>query len=293
MGVMAGVTTIWLDGRWCDRESAVVSVFDHGLLYGDGVFEGIRVYGGHVFRLAAHIDRLYDSAQAIGLRVPMPKKEMASVTEELVRRSGLDDSYLRHVITRGIGDLGLDPRKCGRPTVIIIADAIRLWPTEVYERGLRVVTAGTPIPQRESLSPRVKSLNYLPHILAKMEGIEAGADEVLMLDAAGHVAEGSGQNLFIVKNGVICTPPPSAGILKGVTRDVVIELARAAGREVREELLNRYDVYTADEAFFTGTASEIVGIRQVDGRVIGGGGPGPVTRDLATRFRALTREAHD
>jgi branched-chain amino acid aminotransferase len=293
MGVTAGVTTIWLDGKWCDRESATVSVFDHGFLYGDGVFEGIRVYGGRVFRLAPHLDRLYDSAQAIGLKIPIPKQEMASVTEELVHRSGLDDAYLRHIVTRGVGDLGLDPRNCGRPTVLIIADAIRLWPSEVYERGLRVVTAGTPIPHRESLSPRVKSLNYLPHILAKMEGVEAGADEVLMLDAAGHVAEGSGQNLFVVKNGVIRTPPVSAGILKGVTRDVVIELANAAGHELREEMLNRYDVYTADEAFFTGTASEIVGIRQVDGRVIGAGRPGPVTRDLTTRFRALTREAHD
>jgi branched-chain amino acid aminotransferase len=285
----AGVPTIWLDGQWCDRATAMVSVYDHGLLYGDGVFEGIRVYGGKIFRLAEHLDRLYDSARAIWLTVPMSKEEMAEVTEEAVRRSGITEAYIRHVVSRGVGDLGLDPRKCPRPSVIIIVDTIKLWPEEVYETGLKVVTAGTPIPQRESLSPRVKSLNYLPHILAKIEGVQAGADEVLMLDSEGHVAEGSGQNIFVVKHGRISTPPPYAGILKGVTRDVVIELARAAGHEVHETMLNRYDVYTADEAFFTGTAAEVVAIRQVDGRLIGAGKSGPVTRDLRARFQALVR----
>ena len=284
-------TTVWLDGQWLDRESAVVSVFDHGLLYGDGVFEGIRVYGGAAFRLQEHLERLYDSAQAIWLTIPMPIAEMTALTEEAVRRSGLEDAYIRHIITRGIGDLGLDPRKCPAPTVIIIVDGIRLWPAEVYERGLRVVTAGTPIPHRESLSPRVKSLNYLPHILAKIEGIHAGADEVLMLDSAGSVAEGSGQNLFVVKKGTVRTPPASAGILKGVTRDVVLELAREAGLPAEEVQLNRYDVYTADEAFFSGTAAEIVYIREVDGRVIGAGNAGPVTKDLARRFQQLVRPA--
>jgi branched-chain amino acid aminotransferase len=261
-----GTPTIWLDGQWCDRATAMVSVYDHGLLYGDGVFEGIRVYGGKIFRLAEHLDRLYDSAHAIWLTIPMSKEEMAQVT-----------------------DLGLDPRKCPRPSVIIIVDTIKLWPEEVYETGLKVVTAGTPIPQRESLSPRVKSLNYLPHILAKIEGVQAGADEVLMLDSQGHVAEGSGQNIFVVKHKRITTPPVYAGILKGVTRDVVIELARGAGYDVQESMLNRYDVYTADEAFFTGTASEVVAIRQVDGRLIGAGKSGPVTRDLRARFQALVR----
>lgn len=284
-------TTVWLDGQWLDRDSAAVSVFDHGLLYGDGVFEGIRVYGGAAFRLQEHLERLYDSAQAIWLTIPMPIEEMTAVTEEAVRRSGLDDAYIRHIITRGVGDLGLDPRKCPAPTVIIIVDGIRLWPAEVYERGLRVVTAGTPIPHRESLSPRVKSLNYLPHILAKIEGIHAGADEVLMLDSGGSVAEGSGQNLFVVKKGVLRTPPASAGILKGVTRDVVLELARDAGLPAEEVPLNRYDVYTADEAFFSGTAAEIVYIREVDGRVIGAGNAGVVTRDLARRFQQLVRPA--
>jgi branched-chain amino acid aminotransferase len=284
-----GVPTVWLDGKWHDRETATVSVYDHGLLYGDGVFEGIRVYGGRIFKLAEHLDRLYDSAKAIWLTIPIPKDEMAAVTEEAVRRSGIAEAYIRHIITRGVGDLGLDPRKCPKPSVIIIVDTIRLFPEEVYETGLKVITAGTPIPHRESLSPRVKSLNYLAHIMAKVEGIHSGADEVLMLDSEGHVAEGSGQNLFVVKNGAIRTPAPYAGILKGVTRDTVIELAQAAAYDMQETTLNRYDVYTADEAFFTGTASELIAIRQVDGRTIGSGKPGPVTRDLRSRFQALVR----
>jgi branched-chain amino acid aminotransferase len=285
----AGVPTVWLDGKWYDRETATVSVYDHGLLYGDGVFEGIRVYGGKIFKLSEHLDRLYDSAKAIWLTIPMPKDEMAAVTEEAVRRSGIAEAYIRHIITRGVGDLGLDPRKCPKASIIIIVDTIRLFPEEVYETGLRVVTAGTPIPHREALSPRVKSLNYLPHILAKIEGIHSGADEVLMLDSEGHVAEGSGQNIFVVKHGAIRTPAPYAGILKGVTRDVVIELAREAGYDMQETMLNRYDVYTADEAFFTGTASELIAIRQVDGRTIGNGKPGPLTRDLRSRFQARVR----
>lgn len=280
---------VWLDGKWSDRDGATVSVYDHGLLYGDGVFEGTRVYGGRIFRLAEHLDRLYDSAQAILLTIPMSKQEMAEVTEEAVRRSGLKEAYLRHIVTRGVGDLGLDPRKCPKPSVIIIVDTIRLYPAEVYETGLRVVTAGTPIPHREALSPRVKSLNYLPHILAKIEAIQAGADDAIMLDSTGSVAEGSGTNLFVVKQGRIRTPPAYAGILRGVTRDAVIELAVAAGYDVREEPINRYDVYTADEAFFTGTAAEILCMRELDGRVIGTGKEGPVTRDLRTRFHAMVR----
>ena len=281
--------TIWLDGKWYDRDTASVSVYDHGLLYGDGVFEGIRVYGGKIFRLHEHLERLYDSAHAIWLTIPMPLDEMAAVTQEAVARSKIAEGYIRPIVTRGVGDLGLDPRKCPRPSVIIIVDTIKLWPEEVYETGLTVVTAGTPIPQRESLSPRVKSLNYLAHILAKIEGVQAGADEVLMLDSSGSVAEGSGQNIFIVKHGRLRTPPPFAGILKGVTRDVVMEIATQAGYDVAETMLNRYDVYTADEAFFTGTAAEVIAIRQVDGRLIGSGRSGPVTRELRGRFQALVR----
>ena len=283
------MATIWLDGQWLSSDEARISVFDHGLLYGDGVFEGMRVYGGRVFRLQEHLERFYDSAQAIRLEIPLSRPEMEAVTLEGIQRAGLVDGYLRHVVTRGVGDLGFDPRKCSKATTFIIFDTIRLWPQEFYARGLRVVTASTPIPHREALSPRVKSLNYLPHILAKLEGIEAGADEVLMLDSTGSVAEGSGQNLFIVKHRVMRTPPAHAGILKGVTRDAIIEIAREAGYDVREEPLNRYDVYTAHEAFFTGTAAEVVYIRQVDGRVIGDGAIGPVTRDMAERFQRFAR----
>jgi branched-chain amino acid aminotransferase len=285
----AGTPIVWLDGEWYNKGTATISVYDHGLLYGDGVFEGIRVYGGKIFRLDEHLERLYDSAQAIWLTIPLSRNEMVAITHEAVRRSGIAEAYIRHVVTRGVGDLGLDPRKCSRPTTMIIVDTIKLFPEQVYEAGLNVITAATPIPQRESLSPRVKSLNYLAHILAKIEGINAGADEVLMLDSAGAVAEASGQNIFVVKHGVVRTPPPYAGILKGVTRDVVIEIATAAGYRMEERALNRYDVYTADEAFLTGTATELIAIRQLDGRVIGSGKAGPVTRDLRARFQALVR----
>ena len=219
----------------------------------------------------------------------MPKAELGRVIEEAVRRSGLEEAYIRPIVTRGVGDLGIDPRKCARPTVIVIVDEINIWTPERLDRGLAVITAGTPIPHREALSPRVKSLNYLSHAMAKLEANVAGADEALMLDASGHVAEGTGQNVFVVKRGVLRTPPLHAGILGGITRGVVIELAREAGHEVREEQLNRFDIYTADEAFFTGTASEIAPIRSYDGRVIGAGRAGPVTKGLMARFRAYAR----
>ena len=281
--------TIWMNGEWCDRDTAKVSVYDHGLLYGDGVFEGIRAYDGRIFRLGEHVDRLFDSAKAIMLQIPHSKEEMARIIEQTVERSGLSDAYIRPVITRGVGDLGIDPRKCSTATVVVIVDTIRVWSQEVYETGLSVITAATPIPHRESLSPRVKSLNYLAHILAKMEGNNAGADEILMLEASGTVSEGSGQNLFIVKGRTLTTPPSHAGILMGVTRNAVIEIGREAGYEVREAMINRYDVYTADEAFFTGTASEVAPIRMVDGRVIGAGKAGPITKDIHARFHKLVR----
>ncbi|HEX9895962.1 MAG TPA: branched-chain-amino-acid transaminase [Gemmatimonadales bacterium] len=283
------MTTIWLDGEWLDRDTAKVSVFDHGLLYGDGVFEGIRVYGGKVFRLAEHMDRLYASARAVNLDIGISKTDLTAIVEDAVKRSGLREAYIRPLVTRGVGDLGIDPRNCARPTVMVIVDTIRIWAEDRYDKGLACVTAATPIPHRESLSPRVKSLNYLPHVLAKMEGNVAGADEIIMMDSSGHVCEGSGQNLFVVNGRTLRTPPPNAGILVGITRNAVMELALHAGYAVREEMLNRYDVYTADEAFLTGTASEIVGLRSLDGRSIGAGKPGPVTRDLMARFRELVR----
>lgn len=283
------MSLIWINGQWHDRDSATISVFDHGLLYGDGVFEGMRVYGGRTFRMAEHLDRLYDSAQAIWLTPPIGKDEMARVTEEGIKRAGITEGYLRHVVTRGVGDLGLDPRSCPRPTAIIIFDTIKIWPPERYEKGLVMMSAATPMPDRESLSPRVKSLNYLPHIMAKLEGIHAQMDEVLMLDRGGYVAEASGMNVFIVRRGAVTTPPAWAGVLRGVTRDIVLELAAEAGFQAREESINRYDVYTADEAFLTGTAAEIAPIKSLDGRQIGAGPIGPVTRTLMDRFKALTR----
>ncbi len=283
------VTLIYLDGQWLDKSSARISVFDHGLLYGDGVFEGMRVYGGKTFRLAQHVERLYDSAKAILLDVPLSQAEMIRVTEEGVRRSGLTEGYLRHVITRGVGDLGLDPRKCPRASVIIIVDTIAIWPAERYEQGLTLITAGTPINHREAMSPRVKSLNYLNHIMAKVEATNAGADDAIMLDPAGHIAEATGMNLFVYRHGTLSTPPAHAGQLRGVTRDAIIELARVAGYQVVETMLNRYDLYTAEEAFLTGTAAEVAPIRMVDGRVIGPGKAGPVTLDIRARFQQLVR----
>ena len=281
------MTTIWIDGKYYDRDTAVVSVFDHGLLYGDGVFEGIRAYNGRFFRLDVHLDRLYGSAKAIWLEIPMERSEMGAMLTEALVRSRMRDAYIRLVITRGKGDLGLDPRKCARPTVICIVDTIRLWPQECYERGLVCVTAATPISHKESLSPRIKSLNYLAHILAKIEGIAASVDEVIMLDSAGYVAEASGMNLFALADHTLRTPPPYSGILRGVTRDAVLELAREAGYATEELPQNRYDLYTADEVFLTGTAAEVVGVTRLDGRTIGAGIPGPVTRDLAARFKVL------
>ena len=278
---------IWIDGEWHDRASARISVMDHGLLYGDGVFEGLRAYNGRIFRLVEHLARLEASARAILLPVPQSRDELAELHRQVLRRSGLEQAYLRTVLTRGAGDLGLDLRKCPTPSLIIIATTLKMFPPEKFEAGIRVVTAGTPAPHREALSPRVKSLNYLPHVMAKHEGSLAGADEVLMLDAAGQVLEGSGQNLFVVTDGVVRTPPAWVGILKGVTRDAIIELAQAAGLTVREEPLTRYDVYTADEAFLTGTASEVVPIRSLDGRDLAARGPGPVTRQLLAAFHEL------
>jgi branched-chain amino acid aminotransferase len=281
------VPKIWIDGTFYEKAEAKVSVFDHGLLYGDGVFEGIRAYNGRIFRLAQHLDRLYASAKAIWLQVPIPLAEMAKVCEETVRINELKDAYLRLIVTRGVGDLGLDPRKCAKATIICIADRIALFPAEVYGRGLTMMTAATPVHHREGVSPRIKSLNYLAHILAKVEAIAAGADEALMLEAGSGVSEGVGENVFCVRGRTIVTPPAYAGILRGITRDTVLEIAAAATYEIRESNLTRYELFTSDEMFLTGTAAEIVGVVKLDGRVIGDGKVGPVTKDLAARFKEL------
>ena len=278
---------IWIDGTYYEKEEAKISVFDHGLLYGDGVFEGIRAYNGRIFRLSRHLNRLYASARAIWLDIWMSRDEMAAMCEECVRVNNLKDAYLRLVVTRGVGDLGLDPRKCAKASIICIADKIALFPAEVYERGLTMMTAATPVHHREGVSPRIKSLNYLAHILAKVEAIAAGADEALMLEAGDGVAEGVGENVFAVHGRTLLTPPAYAGILRGVTRDAVLEIAAAAGYEIREDMLTRYDLYTADEVFLTGTAAEIVGVVKLDGRVIADGKVGPITEDLAVRFKAM------
>lgn len=281
---------VWIDGKYFDKKEAMVSVFDHGLLYGDGVFEGIRVYGRRAFRLDRHLERLYRSAKAVWIEIPLGRDVMAGMVLEAVAKSGLQDAYIRLLVTRGVGDLGLDPRKCAKPSIICIVDTIQLWLADCYEKGLVAVTAATPINHREGLSPRIKSLNYLSHILAKVEGIAAGVDEVIMLDAGGYVAEASGMNLFAVTNATVRTPPPYAGILRGITRDAVLELARDANYGVEEIPLNRYDLYTADEMFLTGTAAEVIAVTKLDGRAIGAGVPGPVTKDLFRRFRALVTQ---
>ncbi len=280
---------VFINGEFFDKENAKVSVFDHGLLYGDGVFEGIRSYGGKIFRLEQHLERLWNSARAIWLEIPMSQEEVAEAANETLRVNGLDDGYLRVVVTRGAGTLGLDPDRCINPQVIIIADRISLYPQEFYTNGLELVTVSTIRNHPAALNPRIKSLNYLNNILAKIEGQQAGCVEALMLNHKGEVAECTGDNIFLVRNGVLLTPPCDAGILEGITRQAVIDLAEKSGRKVQRVALTRHDVYIADECFLTGTAAEVVPVVKVDRRVIGTGKPGSVTNDLKERFHALTR----
>jgi branched-chain amino acid aminotransferase len=280
---------VYINGRLVDKADAKVSVYDHGLLYGDGVFEGLRSYGGRVFRLERHLDRLYESARAIWLEIPIKAAELAKAVNDTLRANSLEDAYIRLVVTRGAGSLGLDPNRTSDPQVIIITDKITLYPAELYEHGLEIITASTIRNHPAALSPRIKSLNYLNNILAKIEGLQAGCIEALMLNTKGEVAECTGDNIFLVRGGVLLTPPLDAGILEGVTRDAVIELARESGVEVREIPLTKHDVYVADECFLTGTAAEVIPVVKVDGRAIGPGTPGPVTRDLRERFHKLAR----
>lgn len=281
-------TVVYINGRILSKEQAVISVFDHALLYGDGVFEGIRAYNGTAFRLEAHLERLYESAHAIALEIPLSRQEMADAVRQTLEASGGEASYIRLIVTRGVGDLGLDPQKCGRPQVIIIADRIELYPAELYQRGLRTVTVATMRNHPNALNPRIKSLNYLNNILAKIEALRSGCTEAIMLNKDGFVAECTGDNIFIVKGKALLTPPEHAGILVGVTRQVVMELAGAAGVTPAEKDLSRFDLYVADECFLTGTAAEIVPVVSIDGRDIGKGRPGPVTLRLRELFREQT-----
>jgi branched-chain amino acid aminotransferase len=281
---------VFISGKLVDQEQAKISVYDHGLLYGDGVFEGMRSYAGKVFRLKQHLDRLWNSARAIWLEIPMSREAMTKAVNDTLAANELRDAYIRLVVTRGAGTLGLDPNRTSAPQVIIITDHISLYPEEFYRNGLEIVTASTTRNHPAALSPRIKSLNYLNNILAKIEGLKAGCIEALMLNHKGEVAECTGDNIFLVRGGIIFTPPLDAGILEGITRDAVIELARGAGREVREVPLLRHDVYIADECFLTGSAAEIIPVVKVDDRRIGEGKPGAITRDLIERFHKLTRE---
>lgn len=280
---------IYIDGKFYDEKSAKISVFDHGLLYGDGVFEGIRAYHGRVFKLKEHIDRLFYSAKAILLDIPMTHAELMKATVETIRANKLRDCYVRLIVTRGIGTLGLNPRSCKKPAVIIIAGKIQVYPAELYARGMDIVTVPTVRNLHSAVNPAIKSLNYLNNILAKIEANNAGVEEAVMLNAEGFVAECTADNLFIIKNGALLTPPLSAGALYGITRGTVMALAGELGIEVSEPNLTRYDLFNADECFLTGTGAEIMPVIKIDGRVIGTGKPGPVTKNLVTKYHALTQ----
>jgi branched-chain amino acid aminotransferase len=271
---------IYMNGVLVPQEEAKVSVFDHGLLYGDGVFEGIRCYNGRVFALDAHVERLYDSAKAIALEIPMTRAEMTAAVVMTCRENGLQEGYVRLIVTRGVGTLGLNPYLCKTPQIIIIAAQIQLYPKELYQDGLALVTVGTLRNLPEAVNPRIKSLNYLNNILAKIEAINAGCMEAVMLNAQGAVAEATGDNIFALRGNVLRTPPVTEGALEGITRNVVMRLAADKGIEVRETRMSRYDLYTADEVFLTGTAAEVIGVVNIDRRQIGDGHPGPVTKSL-------------
>lgn len=283
-------STIYLDGEFLPESEAKVSVFDHGLLYGDGIFEGIRFYNGRVFRLEEHLDRLWDSARSICLEIPMSKAEMTEALLETIRRNGLRDGYIRQIVTRGVGNLGLNPLQCKRPSVIIIVATIALYSEEVYRNGLTVVTCATRRTGAATLNPAVKSLNYLNNVMARIEANLAGADEALMLNDAGNVAECTADNVFIIKKGQIFTPPISAGALRGITRSVAFDAAIELGFPMKEADITRHDVFIADECFLTGTAAEVIPVIKADGRIIGNGKPGPITGKIIARFRELTRE---
>ena len=280
---------IYIDGQYYDERSAKISVFDHGLLYGDGVFEGIRAYHGRVFKLKEHIDRLFCSAKAILLTLPLSHADITRAVVETCRRNRVRDGYIRLLVTRGVGTLGLNPNGCKKPSLIVIAGKIQLYPEELYAKGMEIVTVPTTRNLHSALNPAIKSLNYLNNILAKIEANNAGCEEAILLNAEGFVAECTGDNLFLVRNGQLFTPPLSAGTLYGITRGVVIDLARDEGLAVTEPNLTRYDVFNADECFLTGTGAELIPVVKVDGRTIGSGRPGPITRRFEAKYHALTQ----
>ncbi len=279
---------VFIDGKIYSKEDAKISVLDHGLLYGDGVFEGIRIYNGRIFKLNEHTNRLYDSAHSIMLSIPMEKEDMNRAIIETVKANGLSDGYIRVVVTRGVGDLGLDPRKCPKPSVIIIADKIKLYPQSLYENGLSIITVPTRRNIPEAINPQIKSLNYLNNILAKVEAVHRGYEEALMLNHTGYVAECTGDNIFMVKDNKIMTPPAAAGVLEGITAKVVMEIAEGMGISIERRWLTRHDVFCSQEAFLTGTAAEIIPVVKIDDRDIGSGMPGPVTKRIIEAFRELT-----
>lgn len=281
---------IYIDGKFVPGEEAKVSVFDHGYLYGDGIFEGIRAYYNSVFRLEDHMERLYDSAKGINMEIPIDKEQMKEVIMETCRRNNIRDGYIRVVVSRGVGDLGLDPRKCPVPTVVCIADTITLYPDELYETGMAVITVPTRRNIPEGVNPRIKSLNYLNNIMAKMEANMAGVGEAILLNQEGYVAECSGDNIFIVKNGVLKTPATYVGILEGVTRNEVIKIAKKQGIIVEETIFTRYDLFIADEVFLTGSAAELIPVVKIDDRIIADGKPGPVYAKLLAGFREVVKE---
>jgi len=292
----SGSAIVYLDGHYVPRDQAVVSVFDHGFLYGDGVFEGIRAYGGRVFRLDEHVERLYRSAKAIMLEIPHSPGELREIVLETCRRNAVSDAYIRVVASRGPGDLGIDPRNChGSATVVVIADRLTMYPASMYEKGMAVITTATRRNSPAALDPGIKSLNYLNNILAKIEVNRAArvasgpvpVGEGIMLNLDGYVAEATGDNIFLVQRGDLLTPPPHVGILEGITRSTVIELAQQQGLPVRQEVFTMRSVYNADEVFLTGTGAEVVPVVMVDDRLISDGRPGPVTRQLITAFREL------
>jgi branched-chain amino acid aminotransferase len=286
---MATIPKIYINGKFFDKPDAKISVYDHGLLYGDGVFEGIRIYSGKAFKLKEHVARLFESARSIKLEAPITQEQMVAAINSTIATNQKKDGYIRPIITRGAGTLGLDPRKCSDPQVIIIVDDISMYPPELYETGMEIATVSTIRNHPNAVNPRIKSLNYLNNILAKLEGIQAGCLESLMLNHKGEIAECSGDNIFLIKNGGLRTPPIDAGILEGITRNTVIDLARQAGFTMEETALTRHDVFVADECFLTGTAAEIIPVTKCDARPIGNGKPGPITKQLRDAYHTLVR----